>query len=399
VRIAYFDCFAGISGNMVLGAFLDAGMPLSRLEEGLEALELPGWRLAVKKGQKMGITGTHVQVIPTRHEHAHRHFQVIVEIIDRSSLPPEVKKRAQRIFHALAVAEGQVHGVPVEQVHFHEVGAVDSIIDIVGAALCLEWLKAERHMASPVHLGSGFVQTSHGRLPVPAPATALLLQGLPAYGSEVVGELTTPTGAAILKCTVDAAGPWPPMQVEQIGYGLGDRDFPVPNALRLVIGTLPEEGVAVGVDRDEVEVIEANLDDMNPEFFPYVSEQLFRAGALDVFLTPVIMKKGRPGYMITLLTEREKAPACVKVMLRQTSTLGVRQYKAGRTKLRRSWQEVEIDGVPVRVKIGCWGEEVVNLAPEYEDCAKAAVATGRPLKEIYDVARQKAIAKLAVSNS
>jgi uncharacterized protein (TIGR00299 family) protein len=394
VRVAYFDCFAGISGNMVLGAFLDAGMPLTQLEEGLDALKLPGWRLEVQKGSKMGITGTHVRVILTRHEHAHRRYKDIEDIIERSTLPSAVKKRALQIFLCLAQAEGKVHGLPFEEVHFHEVGAVDSIIDIVGAAVCLEWLKADRLMTSPVHVGGGFVNSAHGRLPVPAPATAELLQGIPAYGSDVMGELTTPTGAAILKCAVGSAGPWPPMVVEQIGYGLGDRDFSVPNTLRLAIGSLTNDTGITEVDRDEVEVIEANLDDMNPEFFPYVSDLLLKAGAVDVYLTPVIMKKGRPGYKITVLAGREHVSSCIGVMLRQTSTLGVRQYKTNRTKLKRSWVEGSVFGIPVRVKAGYWGEEVVNLAPEYEDCVRAANESGRPLKTVYDAARKMASVKL-----
>lgn len=392
MRIGYFDCFSGVSGNMILGAMLDAGLQLTQLEADLVDLALPGWRLEVKQEQRHGLTGTYVAVVPTRHEHVHRHLSDIEGIITKSQLPVAVKEKALAVFTRLAQAEGLVHGVPAEKVHFHEVGAVDSIVDIVGAIAGFYRLQLEQIWVSPIHVGCGTVETQHGLLPVPAPATAELLKGVPVYTTGCQGELATPTGAAILRIVANGFGSWPAMVVQQTGYGLGTRELAHPNALRLVIGESTDSSINVhhqvpaGLEHDVVQVLEANVDDMNPQLYAHVLDSLLAAGALDVYYTPVIMKKGRMGCKLTALVTDDVQEACLATILQQTTTLGVRIYSANRAKLTRHWQTISLTDGTVRVKIGSWQNKIVNVAPEYEDCRKLAETSGKPLKEILNEA-------------
>ena len=383
---------------MVLGALLDAGLPLVDLQADLAALNLPGWELVVQKEQRRGISGTHVQVL-TQHEHTHRHLADISQIITGAALPESVKAKSLQVFTRLAQAEGKAHGIGPEEVHFHEVGAVDAIIDIVGSVAGCVRLGFDALFASPVHVGCGTVQAAHGLLPVPAPATAELLRDVPVYSTGVQGEMATPTGAAILKTLVTSYGPWPDFTVNQIGYGIGSKDFSIPNALRLAIGeTAAQLGVdfAPELEQDTVQVLEANLDDMNPEFCGYVTEELLAVGALDVFITPGIMKKGRPGLMLTVITAETTGRACLAVIFKQTTTLGVRTYRTSRYKLHRTWVTVQVADEQIRVKLGSWQGETQNIAPEYEDCRQAAQRTGMALKEVYAQAKAAAAANILV---
>ncbi|MGI6609017.1 MAG: nickel pincer cofactor biosynthesis protein LarC [Limnochordia bacterium] len=402
MRIAYFDCFSGASGNMILGALVDAGVPVAALEEDLHRLNLPGWQLKVTKESREAITGTHVEVAQTTSEHVHRSIQDIESIVTASSLSEKTQKTAMRVFEIIAKAEGHIHGVPATEVHFHEVGAIDAIVDVVGAISGLAHLDLDAIYVSPIHLGSGFVKAAHGRIPVPAPATLEILRGVPVYSTGIRGELTTPTGAAILRTVATGYGPWPAMTVETIGYGLGTKHFPIPNVLRLAIGTVADdhrdahshEHEIDGLDEDHVEVLEADIDDMNPECSQHVIDQLLSAGALDAYFTPIVMKKGRPALKLTVLSAPTGVEACVATTLRETTTLGVRCLGARRHKLRRDWMDVQVEGNPVRVKLGRWHQEVVNVAPEYDDCQRTAQATDLPLKLVYDRAKVAAYARL-----
>lgn len=402
MRIAYFDCFSGVSGNMILGALVDAGVSLSAIEEDLCRLNLPGWELKANKENREAITGTHVEVVQTRHEHVHRTIKDIESLVTASSLPEKTQKTAMRVFELIAKAEGSVHGVPATEVHFHEVGAIDAIVDVVGAISGLARLDLEAIYVSPIHLGRGFVKAAHGRIPVPAPATLEILRGVPVYSTGVRGELATPTGAAILRTVATGYGPWPEMIVETIGYGLGTKHFPIPNVLRLAIGT-ESNGQGDGHDHvheieglnhDHVEILEADIDDMNPECSQHVIEKLLAAGALDAYFTPIMMKKGRPALKLTVLSVPTAVEACVEATFRETTTLGVRRFGARRHKLDRDWMDVQVKGNPVRVKLGRWHQEVINIAPEFEDCQRTARATDLPLKQVYDQAKVAAYATL-----
>jgi uncharacterized protein (TIGR00299 family) protein len=387
---------------MILGALVDAGVPLEELESDLHRLNLPGWELKVTKDSRAGITGTHVEVVQTAHEHVHRTIRDIQTIVSASELSENIKEQVMQVFETLAEAEGRVHGVPSTEVHFHEVGAIDAIVDIVGAVSGLARLDVDVIYASPVHLGRGFVRAAHGKIPVPAPATLEILRGVPVYSTGVRGELTTPTGAAILKTVVRDYGPWPHMRVKKIGYGLGTNHFSIPNVLRLAIGTTyadhddhhHHDHEIPGLHEDQVEIIETDIDDMNPESSQHVIEQLLAAGALDAYFTPIVMKKGRPALKLTVLSPPSAVEACVSAALRETTTLGIRRLRARRHKLHRDWIDVQVAGRPVRVKLGRWNQEVINVAPEYEDCRRTAEATELPLKMVYDLAKAEAYAGL-----
>ncbi len=322
--------------------------------------------------------------------HHHRNLRDILEIIRKSELPQPVKDTSMAVFTALAEAEAKVHGVTVERVHFHEVGAVDSIVDIVGTAVGFHMLGVERVYASPPNLGSGTVETAHGTLPVPAPATLELLKGIPAYSSEIRRELTTPTGAAILATCVEEFRNLPPMKIEAVGCGAGSADIEgYPNVLRMVLGE-----VGHGPEQDVVTVVETNIDDMNPEFYDHLMYRLFGAGALDCYLTPVIMKKNRPATKLTVLAEPEAATRLVGIVFEETSTFGVRMYDAMRKKLRREWREVGTEYGPVRVKVGREGDRIVHYAPESEDCRRISEDKGVALQRVYEAAKRAAAALL-----
>jgi uncharacterized protein (TIGR00299 family) protein len=392
MRVAYFDCFSGVSGNMILGALVDAGLDVERLRAELARLPVSDYTLSAEKVQRRGLRGTHVEVTISE-VGVERHLHQIEEIIAGSDLPDEVKQLSLAIFQRLAKAEAHVHGMPMDHVHFHEVGAVDAIVDVVGAAVGLWLMGVERVYASPVHVGCGTVTCAHGTLPVPAPATQELLQGVPIYGRDVEAELVTPTGAAILTTLVEEFGAAPPMQVAQVGYGAGTRDLPLPNLLRVSIGeTADQKPVAdvEGYKEDAVTVVETNIDDMNPEFYEHVMARLFDAGALDVFLTPIQMKGGRPAAQLTALVAEGCMADTLDVLFAETTTIGVRTCPMHRWKLGRDRLVVDTRFGPVGVKVARRGDAILNVAPEYQECRRIATEQGVPLKEVYQVALEAA---------
>ncbi|MDH7499031.1 MAG: nickel pincer cofactor biosynthesis protein LarC [candidate division NC10 bacterium] len=390
MKIAYFDCFAGISGDMILGALVDAGLEMEALRGELAKLGLNGFHLEAKKVKKCSLTGTKVEVVIDHHEHSHRHLSHILQIIKGSDLAPQVQQDCEAIFTHLAAAEAKVHGTSVEHVHFHEVGALDSIVDIVGSAIGLNRLGVDKIYCSPIHLGSGFVMAEHGKLPVPAPGTAELVKGVPTYSSEVEGELTTPTGAAIVTTLASEFGRMPLMRIERIGYGAGTKEFPtLPNLLRLMVGEKEEE-----LEEDTISVLESNIDDMSPQFFEILYERLFAAGALDVYLTPIFMKKSRPAIKVTVLCPADKVNGCNRILFEETTTFGVRISQAMRKKLFREIKEVKTRYGTVRIKVGMMGDRMTDLCPEYEDCKALAKSLHLSVREVYQEAQRAAYEQL-----
>ena len=382
MKIAYFDCFSGISGDMTLGALVDAGADFSALEAELRKLPLAGWSISAEKVKRKGLAATKVNVASDEH-HAHRGLHDIVHIIDQAQFASPVAARATAIFRALGESEARMHNVPVEKVHFHEVGAVDAIVDIVGAAIGLEMLGIEQCTASAVNTGSGTVKAAHGLMPVPAPATADLLREAPTYSSGIERELATPTGAAILHGLGARFGPQPRMKVSAIGYGAGTAELKEQaNVLRVMIGeaVVAEQGSG---EAPPVTVLETNVDDMSPQLYGYFVDRALAAGALDVFSAPVQMKKNRPGQLITILCEPSAADALAELLFRETTTIGVRSYVAQRRCLEREIVTVQTKfGGDARVKVSRLNGEVVNAQPEYEDCQRLATASGAPLRAV-----------------
>ena len=385
MKVAYFDCFCGISGDMTLGALVDAGLDTSDLERELAKLGLDGYTLQSKKVKKKGISASKIDFLLDEIDHPHRNLSDIEKIIDDSSLDGRVRDRSKKIFGLLAEAEAKVHGVGIDEVHFHEVGALDSILDIVGSVVGLEFLGVERVYSSPVRLGSGTVMTAHGLLPVPAPATAELLRGVPSRPLDAEGEVTTPTGAAILKTLSSGFGEMPSIKVEDIGYGAGNKDFPnLPNLLRVFIGEISEsdEDNLNGYSRDTIKTIEANIDDLSPEIYDHLMDVLLGQGALDVYLTPIAMKKNRPATKLSVLAPPERIGELAEIIFRETTTIGLRINQNERLKLHREIEEVETPFGRVRVKVSTLGDSS-TLKPEYEDCKKIAKEKGIPLREVY----------------
>jgi uncharacterized protein (TIGR00299 family) protein len=383
MKILYFDCHAGISGDMTVGALIDLGVPLDYLQAELDRLALlPGsYELTVSRTERLHMPARKFDVAVHDH-HTHRHYSDIDAMIAGSGLSDAVRDTARRIFRRLAEAEATVHGVPVADVHFHEVGAVDSIVDVVGTAICLEYLGVEAVYSGALPLGSGFVQTAHGRLPVPAPATAELLKGLPVHGECGPGERVTPTGAAIVAALAVGFGEQPSMQLEKIGCGAGGKDFPdCPNILRAFLGSSIEN-----TDRaDEVIVVEANIDDTTAEVLGYAMERLLEEGALDVFFTPIQMKKNRPGVMMSFLCRQEQLDRLSQLLLNETSTIGLRYYRAERISLRRSIVELQTEYGTVRFKQVFDKEgKLLRAAPEYEDCRRIARDRNIPCREVME---------------
>jgi uncharacterized protein (TIGR00299 family) protein len=386
MRIGYFDCFSGVSGDMILGALVDAGLKVEELQAAISGLGVSGIHLDAERVKRGAFAGTRVHVRTDEKGHPHRYLPDIETILDRADIPEPVRADAKRIFHRLAEAEAAAHGVTPDRIHFHEVGALDAMADVVGAVWGIRHLGLERIHVSPINLGGGFIQADHGKMPVPAPGTAALLVGVPAYGSEIQAELATPTGAAILTTLAAAYGPMPSMTVQRVAYGAGGRDLrEQPNLLRLMIGE------ALGdFDRDQVTVLETTIDDMNPQFFEPLMDRLFEAGALDVFLSPVSMKKSRPGTTLTVLADAAVADRCAALVLTHSTTFGVRAHTATRWKLPRDIITVSTTHGPVHVKRGWSGDRITILSPEYEDCRRLAQAAGVPIHVIYDEARQAA---------
>ena len=386
MKIAYLDCLSGISGDMTLGALVDAGVDPSALQAAVDSLKLPSCRLAVTEVKRRGFRATKVNV-ETEPELAHRHLHHITAMIDGSALTARQKDLAKRIFTKLGEAEAKVHGTTIRQVHFHEVGAVDSIADIVASAVGWDLLGVERIYCSPVPTGRGFIEIAHGRCSVPAPATAELLQGVPIAESQVELELTTPTGAAILATLVDGFGPLPPMKIGRIGYGAGGRDLPSqPNILRLFVGEAVER--VESVDSDQVWVVETNLDDVSGELIGYCTTKLLEQGALDVYTTAIQMKKNRPGITLTALCQAADLEKIEAVMFCETGTLGIRRWPAERHKQERRSHTVETPWGPIEGKLGWIADRAPNFTPEFEACRKVAEERQVPLKDVYDAARR-----------
>jgi uncharacterized protein (TIGR00299 family) protein len=382
MRVLHFDCFSGISGDMTLAALIDAGVDADAIRRGIDSLGLPV-KLSFSKKRRCGLAGTHVEII-AEDQKDHRHLPEIEGYIARSALTQRAKEYAVRIFRKLGEAEAAVHGIAVEKVHFHEVGALDSIADIVGTAVGLDALNVERFTSRSVPPGSGTVKCAHGLMPVPAPATALLLKGAPLATVPVTGEMTTPTGAAILAAMVNEWVEQPEMTVERIGHGLGTKDFPDwPNALRILVG---EANSANQAEHDSVWILESNLDDVSAEVIGYCFERLFEAGALDVFCVPIHMKKHRPGVLLSVIAPAEKVAELEAIVFRETGTFGIRRMRAERRKLQRAVVEVQTPWGPVKCKKG-WRDGLTIFSPEYEDCARVAREKGVPLREVFDAVR------------
>ena len=389
MKIAYFDCRAGASGDMLLGALLDAGLPLETLREKLGLLNLADeFELKAQKVSKNGFAATKVDVViqenalPAEHPHG-RHLAEITGVIHQSRLPENIQENALRLFRRLAEVEAGIHGMPVEQVHLHEVGGVDTIVDVVGVLFGLEVLGVEKVTASPLPLGRGFVKSAHGQIPLPAPATVALLQGIPVRGSEIEMELVTPTGALLLSSLCSSFGPIPEMKLIGLGYGAGSRDLPIPNLVRLLLG---EQSSVEGVISENLLLLETNLDDNSAEINGYVMEALFGSGALDVYFTPIQMKKNRPATLISVLCQPAHVEALEKILFRETSTLGVRRHPVERHCLERRIETVETPYGSVRVKIGLLPDGSIKRSPEYEDCKRLAQERGVPLRQVYEAA-------------
>jgi uncharacterized protein (TIGR00299 family) protein len=375
-RVLYLEPVGGIAGDMFLGAAVDLGVSLEALQAGLKSLGLGGWHLKASPAERHGLMGIHLEVVVEAPASGHRPLSDILRRIDASALPPRARTRARSLFEAVGRVEASIHGVALEAVEFHEVGAVDSIVDMCGAALALELLGDPDVFCAPVPLGSGAVETAHGRLPVPAPATLELLEGIPVR-FEGTGELTTPTGAALVK-VLSRVGPPPEMVVERVGYGVGTREMADrPNVLRATLGQ-PTAGVGEGTY-----VVETNLDDCSPQLLGTLLERLMDAGALDAWVVPLTMKKGRPGHLLGALVEASRREALVDLVLRESTTLGVRASRVERTTLARHHVRVETAYGPVRIKVGVRGQETLNAAPEYEDVRERAEAAGVPVKVVW----------------
>ena len=382
MKIAYFDCFAGVSGDMVLGALIDLGVDVESLKSMLKSLGVTPFSLNVERVNHKGITAVNLSV-KTHHEHHHRSLKDILEIIDSSELSVGARQRIERIFTRIAEAESKIHQLPVEKVHFHEVGAVDSMVDIIGSVWGLEQLGVTTCYSSAVSIGSGSVECEHGIIPVPSPATLELVKGFPVIKKEVGAELATPTGAAIVTTVAEYTHQLPPVRVSKIGYGCGDRELEAfPNILRIIVGEVES---IYGEDR--ILVAETNLDDMNAELFPYVMEKLLNHDAADVYLTPILMKKGRPGHKITVLVENKNLDRCLNILFRETTTLGVRIYETYRKKLERLSEEISSPWGAVRVKSYILGGKK-HVVPEFEACKEIAVREKIPLMEIYETVKQ-----------
>jgi uncharacterized protein (TIGR00299 family) protein len=385
MKIAYFDCFSGASGDMILGSLIDAGLSPKRLREELKKLRIPTVHLRVKKVLKGGISATQVMVEGKGEKRSHRNLKEILRIVERSGVEAEVKEKSKEIFKRIASVEAKIHQTPMEEVHFHELGGLDSIVDIVGSVWGIRQLGIEKIYVSKVNVGSGFVKCEHGILPVPAPATLFLMEGKPIYSSGVERELLTPTGAAILTTLSSEFGSMPLMNVDRVGYGAGRDNLSHPNLLRLIIGT--SESIS---GKEEVVVIETNIDDMNPQFYDYVMERLLAMEVLEVFITPILMKKNRPGHLLTIICSSEKLPSVTKFLLRETTTLGLRWHQEERAKTDREILTQETKYGKIRFKLAKWEGKVVNLSPEYEDCKRLALEKRVPLKEVFEEARRVA---------
>jgi uncharacterized protein (TIGR00299 family) protein len=392
MKIAYFDCFSGASGDMILGALMDAGLPLELLQDELAKLGLSHYELGKTAVVKNGISGSQalVHVEHDHHHHHHRHLADITEIIEKSALSDAIKQDSIRIFKRLAEAEAKVHNTTPDKIHFHEVGAMDAILDVVGGVIGIHHLGIDTIICSPIHVGSGTVECAHGTLPVPAPATAELVRGRPIYATGVQGELLTPTGAAILTTLASDFGPLPSMTVEQIGHGAGTADRSIANMLRVFIGSAPLPGKTFEVE--QTATIETNIDDMNPQVYDYLIEKVLEMGALEIFCTSVQMKKNRRGTLVTILCRPEMVTAFSEFLFRETTTIGLRWRLDNRFTLKREFATVKTRFGVISCKIANHGERFINVTPEYEDCKRVAIEQNVPLKVVLGEAHSQALA-------
>lgn len=399
MKTVYFDCFAGASGDMLLGALLDLGLPMASLEEQLAKLGIREYRLSLQRVLKRGVTASQFRVEPQpmgnrpsgRHHDDEderngatgisRSLTEIERLIGEAPLLKSAQSKAIKAFRRLGDVEAGIHGVPVEKIHFHEIGGIDSIVDITGYFLALELLNVDRVVASSLPVGRGLIDCAHGRMPVPAPATAKLLEGIPVFDNQLEGEVLTPTGALLLTESVESFGPMPAMKISAVGYGSGEKEQLIPNVVRAFLGessSAPQTDDPPGT----ISVLETNIDDMSAEMIPYIIEKAYSEGALDAFVTPAVGKKGRPGYLLTLLCQVERKEILTRLLFRETTTLGIRYRTTNRATAERDWIEVDTPWGRVRVKRALYQGEVVNVAPEFEDCKKMAETKGIPLKEI-----------------
>jgi uncharacterized protein (TIGR00299 family) protein len=427
MKTLYLDCFMGVSGDMLLGAFLDLGLPFEELDRALGQLGVAGFKLTAKRVVKCGVsatqfhvhTGEHVHAHGDHghghhehthehhhhdhdhphehthphghnhsHDHVHRNLRDILAIIERSGLPSDVKEASEMTFHAIAEAEAYVHDTTPDEIHFHEVGAIDSIVDVIGTHFAVHQLGVGRIVASPVHMGSGTVECAHGVMPVPAPATALLLEGVPSYGGQVKGELATPTGAALVRQLAADFGPMPTMRITKTGYGAGTRNYADrPNVLRAILG----EAQTALPKTEPIVIVETNVDDMNPELLPVLIAQVITDGAKDAFLTPVLGKKGRPGHVVTVLCDESSLSNVVHNLFSASTTLGIRIRREERICLDRKMKRVKTPWGDVRVKVGYLNGDTPRTAPEFEDCRKLAEDAKVPVLTVYQSALAEAI--------
>ena len=391
MTVAYLDCIAGASGDMLLGALLDAGVPEAELRRRLAELRLPGFELAVRRVQKAGVGALQVEVRVTDHA-TERHVPEIIALVEASGVPPAIKSRAAAIFRRLGEVEAAIHGTAPERVHLHELGGIDTIVDVVGVLTGFELLGVERVVCSPLPLARGFVDAAHGRMPLPAPATVALLKGAPVTGAEVEGELVTPTGAALVTALAAEFGALPAMQVRAVGYGAGRAERAIPNVVRLLVGDASDaggvgDGPSAEPAPEQLFVVETNIDDMNPELYDYVSARLFAAGALEVFTQPAAMKKNRPATLLSVLCRPAQRAAMRRLLFRETTTIGVREHPVQRYALARETRRVATPHGEIRVKVVRGAGLEPRWAPEYDDCRRAAEATGTPLQAVYQAAQ------------
>lgn len=388
-RAIYFDCYSGISGDMILGALIDLGVAPGMIRKALKSLDLKGYKLKSNNVTRGLIAGTKAQVVIENTGHSHhpaRKCSDIKALISDSDLSKNIKKNSLEIFKRIAKVEAAIHKTSLDKIHFHEVGAVDSIVDIVGGVIAMESLKLDKVYSSPINVGEGFVQCAHGCLPVPAPATLKLLKGIPTFSSGIKKELTTPTGAAMLGFYVDSFGSLPEMKVIEDGYGAGDHIIPeMPNLLRVVLGEITKSS-----DEDIV-MIETNIDDMNPEFYEGTMKSLFDAGALDVFLTPIIMKKSRPANKVSIICSEQHRRIMTEILFRETSSFGLRYSKVKRTILDREFKTVKTKWGTVKIKVGLLNGQVMQVSPEYDSCKSLALKKKIPVKIIYQEALSLAV--------
>lgn len=385
MKILYYDCFSGISGDMNLGAMIDLGVPVEQLIGELKKMDLSSYEILVHPDKRRGVAGTRVEVtFKPHHAHDHRAYRDVVRLIEESGLSEIVKQVSLKIFEKLALAEAYVHGHSVDDVHFHEVGAVDSIVDIVGAAVCLDYLKVDRILSSPVQVGGGFVKCAHGILPIPAPATAEILKGIPTKVGSVPFETTTPTGAAILAATVDRFMEAIHFTPKRIGYGVGQRDTEIPNVLRVFLGQADGAAPEEDVETQDAYIVECNIDDMNPELYGPALDALFDKGAYDAYLVPIIMKKSRPAVKISILCGAEQLKDIEEILWLQTTTFGLRVARINKKMLRRDFSRRATRYDEVSVKNAYFRGRKIKSKPEYEDCRRLAEGKGVSIQEVYD---------------